>query len=286
MLLVHVACTDVRKRIRTGCSPDRMAPTFHYIDQLVGMQLGFDLSRVPPGRTRVVASRRRLCRERSYGFVHGLWWVWLADGRSLVSVPPGARTAVEEIVADAPDAEALLVPALASRLEGPMDEVLRFHHLRSSFRVERSYWFACNAGLLRRHDGADCRRLSDGRVPAAEHISWPLHCFPGAEGPEDPGGIIYGVIADDQVVSVAYSHRCGLLEDRVADLGVETAPAYQRRGYAQTAVSAVVAEITARGGEARYGCSVDNVASAATARSVGFVPYATVLVLAAPAPIH
>ncbi|MBN1399641.1 MAG: hypothetical protein JXA74_02320, partial [Anaerolineae bacterium] len=211
------------------------------------MQLGFDLSKVSPGQTQVVASRRRLRREKSYSYVHALWWVWLTDGRSLVSVPPGARTAVEEIAAGVPDAEALVVPTLASRLEGPIDEVLRFHHLRSTYRAERSYWFACNADLLRRHDGADCRRLCNDRIPAADHISLPRHCFPGAERSDDPGGIVYGVIADDQVVSVAYSHRCGLLEDRVADLGVETAPAYRRRGYAQTAVSAVVAEITSRG---------------------------------------
>ncbi len=35
--------------------------------------------------------------------------------------------------------------------------------------------------------------------------------------------------------------------------------------------------------EARYGCSPENRASVATARSVGFVPYGTSLVLSAPA---
>jgi len=74
------------------------------------------------------------------------------------------------------------------------------------------------------------------------------------------------------------------MEDQVADIGVETAPVYRRRGYAKTAVSAVVEHIARTGGEARYGCRPDNLASIATARSVGFVPYGTSLVLAAPSP--
>ena len=48
--------------------------------------------------------------------------------------------------------------------------------------------------------------------------------------------------------------------------------------------TAVVAHLADRGGEARYGCRPDNLASIATARSVGFVPYSTSLVLSVPRP--
>ena len=72
------------------------------------------------------------------------------------------------------------------------------------------------------------------------------------------------------------------MEDRIVDLGVETAPAHRRRGYAKTAVSAVVEHVTDRGGEGRYGCRPDNHASIATARSAGFVPYGASLILSAP----
>ena len=82
---------------------------------------------------------------------------------------------------------------------------------------------------------------------------------------------------------MAYAHRTGLMEDQVADLGVETAEHYRRRGYAQTVVSAVVAELAHGGGEAIYACSPGNLASVATALSVGFAPYATALSLTAPA---
>ena len=90
------------------------------------------------------------------------------------------------------------------------------------------------------------------------------------------------MVRDAQVVSVAFAHRAGILEDRVADVGVETALAYRRQGGAQAAVSALVAHFTAHGGEARYGCSPSNEASVGTARSVGFIPYGKSLILSAP----
>jgi predicted GNAT family acetyltransferase len=107
-------------------------------------------------------------------------------------------------------------------------------------------------------------------------LALPAHCF--------PDGIVYGVIADGRVASVAYAHRTGVLEGLVADLGVVTAPAYRQRGYAKTAVAAVVAHVAAAGGEAVYACRPDNAASVATARSVGFVPLGASLVLGAPLP--
>ena len=120
----------------------------------------------------------------------------------------------------------------------------------------------------------DCRRLADESVPAAEGLRLPTHCF--------PDGVVYGVVRDNKVVSVAYAHRAGVMEDMVADIGVETAPGHRRRGWARAAVSALVGHFTERGGEARYGCSPDNKASVATAESVGFVPYGKSLILSAP----
>ena len=74
------------------------------------------------------------------------------------------------------------------------------------------------------------------------------------------------------------------MEDRVADIGVETAEGHRCRGYAKTVVSAVAGHIIDAGGETRYACRPDNVASIATARSCGFVDYARSLILSAPRP--
>jgi ribosomal protein S18 acetylase RimI-like enzyme len=249
---------------------------FPFVDQYMGLRMGIDLSAVKPGRVMVVESVRRLRREQSYGFIHALWWIWLEDGRSALSAPPGAGEGVAKVTGAVRRAEQLLDSGIAEQLKSPVNASLRKAGLKEVDRVLSDVCFACNAALLRLHARGDCRRLVDEGVPPAEGLRLPAHCF--------PDGIVYGVVADGRVASYAFGHRAGVMEDQVADIGVETAPVYRRRGYAKTAVSAVVEHIARTGGEARYGCRPDNLASTATARSVGFVPYGTSLVLAAPAP--
>ncbi len=249
---------------------------FALVDRFHGRRLGLDAEALEPGRTAVVESVRRLGKEQSYGYVRALWWLWWEDGRSAVSVPPGTADAVREAIGDVRSADELLDAALAERLKPPVNAALARVGLEAVDRVWVDLTFACDASLLRRHRHGDCRRLTDAGIPAAEGIELPAHCF--------PDGIAYGVVADGRVASTAYAHRTGVMEGVVADLGVETAAAYRRRGYAQTCVSAVVEHVTRTGGEARYGCAPTNAGSIATARSVGFVPYANSLVLAAPWP--
>jgi len=250
---------------------------FPLVDRYMGVRMGVNLATVEPGRLMVVESPRRLRREQSYGFVHGLWFLWLADGRAAVSVPPGAGGAVRAILTGVRDRRAVLDPDLGERLKGPVGGALRSAGLRGIDRALRDLDFACNASLLRRHRCGACYRLTDGRLPIAKGIEYPDHCF--------PDGIVYGVVADGKVVSLAHAHRPGVMEGQVADLGVPgTVPACRRRGFAKACVSAVVEHVTRMGGDARYGCDPANLASIATARSVGFVPYGTQLVLAAPAP--
>jgi len=256
---------------------DKQTPyAFPLVDRYMGLRMDIDLSILEPARVRVVESARRLRRELSYGFVHALWWVWLTDGRSAASVPPGAGAAVRRILKNVRGADELFDPRVAEQLKGPVNNSLREAGMKEVDRVLRDVCFACNGSLLRRHRYGDCRRLVDESIPPAGGLRLPTHCF--------PDGIVYGVVADGMVVSLAHAHRPGVMEHEVADLGVGTAPAHRQRGYAKTAVSAVVEHITRSGGEARYGCSPDNQASIATARSVGFVPYGTQFVLSAPPP--
>jgi hypothetical protein len=249
---------------------------FPLLDLYMGLRLEADLAALNPGRVAVVESPRRLKKELSYGYLHALWWVWMTDGRSAVSVPPGAEGAVRAVVSDTRSPDDMLAPGLAARLAAPVDRALIAHGLDATDRTIHAVRFACNAALLHRHRCAECRRITDESVPPAEGLSLPTHCF--------PDGIVYAVVADGHVASIAHAHRSHLMEDRVADLGVETAPAYRRRGYARTAVCAVVQHITSGGGEAIYGTGPGNAASIATARSVGFAPYFRALVLSSPAP--
>ncbi len=240
----------------------------------MGLRMEADFASVRPGATTVVESSRRLKKELSYGYVHALWWVWLSDGRSVIGVPPGAGNAVRETVGEVTSQDSLADPDLADRLAPPVNEALKMHGLTPIDRTILGLSFACNEKCVRQHHHGDCRQLSDESIPAAEGLSLPTHCF--------PNGIVYAVVVDGEAASIAYAHRSHLMAGRIADLGIETAPAHRRRGYAKTTVSAVTAHITDRGGEAKYGTSPGNAASIATARSVGYVPYANSLILSAP----
>ena len=237
--------------------------------------MDLDLAALPTGEVKVVETPRRLKREKSYGYTSVFWWLWLADGRTAVSVPHGSGEEVRHIARGVRKAEELRDPALAEQLTTPVNAAMREAGLGTVNRVLQDVCFACNASLLRRHACGECRRLTDTSIRAAHDLRLPTHCF--------PDGTAYGVIAHGMVVSFAFAHRTGVMEDRIADLGVETSREYRRRGYAKTVVSAVVGHITRSRGEALYNCSPNNDASIATARSVGFVPFGTSLKLAVPA---
>lgn len=247
---------------------------FPMVEQFLSLCLACQLSTVLPEGLTVVETSLRLQREASYGYVRVLWWLRLADGRSVLSVPPDTATLLRPLIEQLGDPLQLSEEEAYHQLGEPVSKGIARLGLPAVNRAFTDRTFACHAALLQRHHCGDCRRLINDSIPPAEGLRLPDHCF--------PDGIVYGVIADGQVASVAYAHRTELMEDRVADLGVETAPAYRRRGYAKTAVSAVVEEMTRRGGEALYCCREDNHASIATAKSVGFVPLGASLTLAAP----
>lgn len=247
---------------------------FPLIAQREGIRMGADLAALEPGETLVVESPHRLQREQSYGYIRGLWWLWLVDGRSVISAPPGAGERVKQTIRDVHDPAQLNDEGLAEQLKVPVNESLR---QASSGPVDRVFSSAClasNASLLVRHRHGDCRRLTDDSTPPAEGLRLPGHCF--------PDGVCYAVVVNREAVSVAFSHRPGVMEDQVAGIGIETAKGHRRRGYAKTAVSAVAGHIIDTGGEAWYSSRPDNVASIATARTCGFVDYGASLILSAP----
>ncbi len=248
---------------------------FPLIDQYFGTLLDMDLIRVESGKISITETPRRLNCEQSYGFVHALFGICYPDGSAAISVTPGARS----VVLDFLEQTHLLTQnpfeqASLDRLAARISQVRSQAGLLPANRAYEVRVFACNNALVQRYQQGECRRLVDEIIPPADDLRLPTHCF--------PDGIVYGIVEDHQVVSVAYAHRSGVLEDRVADLGVETAAPYRQRGYAKTVVSVVTAHMTAMGGEAVYTCSLNNQASIATATRVGYVPYARMIVVSAP----
>ncbi|HEY3375969.1 MAG TPA: GNAT family protein [Armatimonadota bacterium] len=252
-----------------------MRYNFPLINQQLSIRLDCDLAAVTPGKVTVVETPRRLAAEEHFSYVRALWWMWLADGRSVLSVPPGVGPEIAALIAGIDDPHCVHDPALAMALRGAIDRALGKAGLPGTHQVFTDYSFACNADLLRRYSGGDCRRLTNAMLPHADDLWWPVPCINDS--------IAYGVLVGDVVSAIAYAHRTAIMPGQVVDVAVCTAEAHRRRGYARTAVSALVAHAACTGGEARYTCDVDNLASIATARSVGFVEYGVSLSLLAPA---
>jgi RimJ/RimL family protein N-acetyltransferase len=80
--------------------------------------------------------------------------------------------------------------------------------------------------------------------------------------------VVYGVIADGQVVAACEASR---ENDQAAEAWVRTVPAYRRRGYAREVTAAWAYAIQQQGKIPFYSHAVDNDASAAVARSLGLI---------------
>lgn len=84
------------------------------------------------------------------------------------------------------------------------------------------------------------------------------------------GRVIYAVIEEDAIVSVAVTAEAPAHGAEWVEIGTETAVGYRNRGYARAAVRALSAFLTARGFAVLYKCHRENKASIATAKSAGF----------------
>ena len=160
---------------------------FRLIDNYLGERLGASVGTVSPGNSTVVESPLRLRAESSYGYVHALWWVWLSDGRSIISMPPGTGTAVSGVVAGIHSADEMTCPEVQIQLRSIVDGSLERAGLRRTDRVLQSLLFVCNHLTLRPRPLGSCRRLRDDSVPASSGLRLPTHCLPDGTGKQHGG---------------------------------------------------------------------------------------------------
>ena len=85
-------------------------------------------------------------------------------------------------------------------------------------------------------------------------------------------GPVMGIVVDDHPVSICY---CARRSDVAAEAGVDTAPAYRRRGYATRVTAAWALTIRGSGRIPLYSTSWTNTASLAVARKLGLIAYAS-----------
>lgn len=82
--------------------------------------------------------------------------------------------------------------------------------------------------------------------------------------------VIYAVVEDGKIVSVAVTCEAPGKEDDLVEIGTETAVGYRQKGYAKAAVCALTAHLRERGYRVLYKCHHENLASTKVARSAGF----------------
>ena len=85
------------------------------------------------------------------------------------------------------------------------------------------------------------------------------------------GALAYGYAENRELLALAVTHSA--VTGREVEVTVETAPAHRRRGLARACLFGLTRELQMRGVRVIYRCREGNVASLATARSLGFVTH-------------
>ena len=83
----------------------------------------------------------------------------------------------------------------------------------------------------------------------------------------------WGAFEGEVLASAVDEPDIPYLQGIVYELGINTHPAFRRRGYAQKAYAAAIAHALEQGRTPLWSTTVDNVASQRLARSLGFVPF-------------
>jgi predicted GNAT family acetyltransferase len=90
-------------------------------------------------------------------------------------------------------------------------------------------------------------------------------------------GIAFGVFLKGELVSVSDAPAIGPMQDEIEEMGVETSPDYQRRGYGKTVISAMTRAILDIGRVPVCRCGANKEASLRLARAVGYMKYADII---------
>ncbi|MFO8059556.1 MAG: GNAT family N-acetyltransferase [Bacillota bacterium] len=89
----------------------------------------------------------------------------------------------------------------------------------------------------------------------------------GAQAASSPGGYGYCAVCDKEVASICFVYT---QTHHLGGLGIETRAEHRQKGLGRAAAAATVREVLSRGKQPHWNCSAGNLASIATARSVGF----------------
>jgi len=226
----------------------------------------------------VATSERRTFAELSYGFIRLLWVMSLGD-RAAVSVHPAVLPDVsrmawgltpdavmgDEFVNKTRDALRSALPGTPLNIS-PID--ITFYHPGGTA--------VCRAGVPTPAGwpaGTEIRPLApaEGDKWAGKRQTY----MRGANHPSASRGEAFGLFLGDKLIADIITHDPSVaeMEHLIAADGIEVAEEYRRRGYGKAILSAWTCEMQARGRVCIHSTSINNEASIALARSVGYIEY-------------
>ena len=214
----------------------------------------------------IIESERRNKCEVSYGYVHMIWIVKINNGSVIASVPFNTSEKVKSFLYDNIKNNDIYDDLFIS----PLKELAKIEAKKNFDKELRgcssSLIFACNAETIAPlNPNVYTTKITDKNYQCFDDIHFPDHCI--------PDGVVYSVIENNKIVSLAHAHKTGEYQDIVADIGVDTSKEYRKKGYARECVNSVARHFIEKGGESIYTCSPDNFASIKTAISAGYEPF-------------
>jgi GNAT superfamily N-acetyltransferase len=237
------------------------------VDRFISIRTGVSIADLKPEQVAVATCDRRTYAELGKGFVSLLWIVHLGD-RAALSVHPSALGEVSRLAwGRSPDE--VLEDAFVDQARAALATALPGVPLRVG-----------DTGISFYHPGDAPALQTDGQVrvlTAADKGKWPgprLY-MSAAEHPCAERGEAFGVFLGDTCVAEVITHEPSVKEmaHLIAEDGIEVAEEYRGRGYGKAVFAGWTRYMQQRGRVCLHGTGLDNAASIALARSVGYVEY-------------
>lgn len=243
------------------------------VDRYFSVYLDYPVSQVDLGQIIPVSSKRRLKEEIGWGCTVAIW-VHIFRERAVISIRPDLFEALKKMLTEISSPSQLYTIEWRKKVGSFISsgEIGRLGHVL--------YY---NLEHCRLFKAPGCRRLEDSDVNAFVRMKLNLYpeCDPDCLATDIrrniKDGIVFGVFQEGKLVSVSEAPVIGHMQEPIEEVGIETLPEYQRRGYGKAVLSATTNAILNIGRIPIYRCSSKNEASIRLARTVGYEKYADII---------
>jgi ribosomal protein S18 acetylase RimI-like enzyme len=243
------------------------------VDRFISIRTGVSVADLKPDQLAVATCDRRTYAELGYGFVRLLWAIHFGD-RALISVHPAALAEVSRL-AWGREPDAVLSADFMVQVRAAVASALPDTPMSDPPNGPD------DVGIKLYHPGDAPEVASDGEVrllTAADKGKWPGPRMYGAaaDHPCAARAEAFGLFVGGISVAEVMTHEPSVADmtHLIAEDGIEVAEDHRRRGYGRAVLAAWTREMQVRGRVCLHGTSLDNVASVALARSIGYVEYA------------